>query len=91
VCVLLEWVCTGYRLTGAGSRSRAYFCAPTVNHSEPFSHTLPFHTHMLHTVLTQLKEKKLKGGTDDSATVVRYSDAVFKPMQGQCAPWSLCV
>lgn len=34
------------------------------------------------TVLSQLKEKKLKGGKDDSAVVVRYADAVFKPMQG---------
>lgn len=34
-------------------------------------------------MVVQLKEKKLKGGADDSATVVRYSEAVFKPMQGQ--------
>ena len=34
-------------------------------------------------MVVQLKEKKLKGGADDSATVVRYSEAIFKPMQGQ--------
>lgn len=32
-------------------------------------------------VLTQLKEKKLKGGADDSAVVVRYADSIYKPMQ----------
>jgi len=34
-------------------------------------------------VVEQLKGKKLKGGADDSAVVVRYADAIFKPMQGQ--------